>query len=324
MTPAPRPSTGALDTLAVVVVSYGSSGLLGANLRRVAVECPEAAVYVVDNWSSPAERERVRTLCTAHGWTLVEPRTNGGFGSGANLGMRRAFAGGAREVLLVNPDAWVARPSVERLVAAVRTPQPTLASPVVVTPTGRLWFAGLDLYLSDGAVRGHGRRAELPGQPREEWLSGACLMVTRRVWELTGGFDDEYFLYWEDVDLSHRALRAGVALEVVDDAVAVHDEGGTHRGAAQRPEAKSETYYYFNVRNHLLFAARHLAPGDVRRWRRAAPRLAWAVLLRGGRRQFLHPVAPVRAAFRGLRDGYRLTARGVPVRACEVGGESSA
>jgi GT2 family glycosyltransferase len=37
------------------------------------------------------------------------------------------------------------------------------------------------------------------------WLTGACLAVSKQVWQATGGFDPDYFLYWEDVDYSQRA-----------------------------------------------------------------------------------------------------------------------
>ena len=42
------------------------------------------------------------------------------------------------------------------------------------------------------------------------WLTGACLAVSKRVWQATGGFDPDYFLYWEDVDYSQRAKAVGL------------------------------------------------------------------------------------------------------------------
>ncbi|MGW9419052.1 glycosyltransferase [Cellulosimicrobium funkei] len=295
--------------LAIVVVSYGSAALLERNLgARGAVG--EARVVVVDNRSTTPERERVSRLADERGWDLLTPAENLGFGGGANLGMRVAFGAGAAEVLLLNPDATIAAADVRTLRAAVQDDRLLLVSPVVLTPAGRRWFGGLDVYLDDGTFRAPSRRDEHPGAARVEWLSGACLLVTREVWERTGGFDDAYFLYWEDVDLSYRLQRAGGRVAVVEDAVAVHDEGGTHRDGRQRPEAKSETYYYYNIRNRMLFAAQHLDEVSVRRWRRSAPGNARAVLRRGGRRQFLRPVVPLRAAWRGLRDGRRAARQG--------------
>ena len=301
-------------TLAVVVVNYGSSALVDSNLGATAEDAVPAHVIVVDNFSTAEERGQITALCARRGWDLVAPADNTGFGTGMNAGVRRALELGATELLLLNPDARIDAASIDALRAAVAGAERTMASPVVRSPDGRVWFGGLDLYLADGTIRGIGRRADFPGAERIEWLSGACLWITREVWELIGGFDDEYFLYWEDVDLSARLLAAGGEVVVVPDAVAWHDEGGTHRGAGQRAEAKSETYYYYNIRNRMLFAARHLDDDGIRAWKRTSLRAAKAILLRGGRRQFLRPVPPLRAAYRGLRDGRRIAAEAIRAR----------
>jgi GT2 family glycosyltransferase len=131
--------------------------------------------------------------------------------------------------------------------------------------------------------------------------------VTARLWRSVGGFDESYFLYWEDVDLSHRVLAAGGSLEVCADATAVHSEGGTQGGEhATAGEPKSATYYFYNIRNRMLFAANNLGPGDVERWRRLIVRVAWETLLQGGRRQFLRSPEPLLAGLRGVRAARRI------------------
>lgn len=137
-------------------------------------------------------------------------------------------------------------------------------------------------------------------------MSGACLWITREVWELTGGFDDDYFLYWEDVDFSRRVVEGGGSLALVEDASAVHDEGGTQRADHEASRAKSEGYYYYNIRNRMLFAVRHLDEAAVQRWRRSIPRTAREVILRGGRRQLIQSAAPIRAYLRGVREARRI------------------
>ncbi|MFT2689817.1 glycosyltransferase family 2 protein [Clavibacter zhangzhiyongii] len=188
-------------------------------------------------------------------------------------------------------------------------------APLILRPDGSTWFRGSDLYLADGRIRSAARRAQHPGLAVEPWLTGACLLVTDELWTRVGGFSDDYFLYWEDVDLSRKVVEAGGSLRVVEDAVAVHAEGGTQSaGHASAGQAKSGTYYYHNVRNRLLYGARHLDAAALRRWRLLTPVIAYEVLLQGGRRQFAHPVAPVSAAVRGILDGYRLSGgwRAVP------------
>lgn len=293
-------------TLGIIVVNYASSDLLAENLTGTASAIPDAEVIVVDNLSTAEERRRVERLCAEQGWRLVPMESNAGFGGGVNAGARLAFdALGATDILLLNPDARIDANSASALAAATADGM-TIASPRVEDVDGRTWFAGMDVYLDDGSMGGPRRRREQPDARRLPWLSGACLWIPRGLWERIGGFQEDYFLYWEDVDISVRAARAGARLLVVEDALAVHDEGGTHRSGSQRPEAKSELYYYYNIRNRLLFAALLLDRATAEDWRRTARANAWQVLLRGGRRQFLRPIPPLRAAWRGLRDGRRL------------------
>ncbi len=291
---------------AVVVVNYGASSLLESNLGQVADEVPGLVVVVVDNFTDEAEQAAVRGLCERRGWLPVTSPTNVGFGSGMNLGVRVALEHGASEVLLLNPDARIDAESLDRLVAVVRAEPLTMAGPVLRTASGALWSDGHDLYLDRGRMRATRKRE---GSPRvAEWLTGACLVLSATLWERVGGFDDRYFLYWEDVDLSWRVLEVGGRLQVVRDAVAVHDEGGTQVRSSER--ALSTTYYFYNIRNRLVFAAHHLPVRDRLRWALTAPAEAWAVLLRGGRRQLVHSPGPWRAAVTGTAAGLRALLRG--------------
>ncbi|WP_292787535.1 MULTISPECIES: glycosyltransferase family 2 protein [unclassified Microbacterium] len=297
--------------LAVVVVNYASARLLERNLVLVEREAravdEETLIVVVDNWAGTAEREAAVAVAQAHGWTLLTPETNSGFGGGVNIGVARALADGATDVLVINPDAHIDRASLARLAAVTAASRTTLASPVITDSDGRTWFAGIDLLLEDGTMRARRKRRADDVRPYEAWLSGACLWITREVWALSGGFDDEYFLYWEDVDFSRRVVSAGGTLLLVEDATAVHDEGGTQRAEPQLARAKSEGYYFYNIRNRMLYAVRHLDDETVHRWRRSIPRTAREVILRGGRRQLLHSAAPLRAYVRGVREARRIS-----------------
>jgi GT2 family glycosyltransferase len=303
--------------IAVVVVNYGSADLVRENVLPLVERLDEALLVVVDNRTTDAERERVRDLAAhpsgrVHG---VYPDANTGFGTGMDIGVDAARGLGAREFLLLNPDATIEPDQLAVLRGVVAADPLTLAAPLILRPDGSTWFRGSDLYLADGRIRSSARRAQHPGLDVEPWLTGACLLVSDELWTRVGGFSDEYFLYWEDVDLSHRVVAAGGRLRVVEDAVAVHAEGGTQSdGHESAGQAKSGTYYYHNIRNRLLYGARHLDAATLRRWRLLTPVIAYEVLLQGGRRQFAHPVAPVTAAVRGIVDGYRLSGgwRAVP------------
>lgn len=292
-----------LPSFAVVIVSFGSSALLRSNAGAIDLP-PSGRLVVVDCFSGTAERERVRALAEAQGWHAVLLPRNAGFGGGTNAGVARAIELGARVIVALNPDARIGRASLVSLVGAVHADPMLLASPTIVAGDGSPWFAGADLYLEDGAVRGARARDRFAGAGRREWATGACFAVSVELWRRLGGFDEDYFLYWEDIDLSHRALDAGARLALVP-ATVVHDAGGT-QAPVPSTRVKSETYYYFNIRNRLLYAVKHLDDERIRSWTRSAPRVGLDVLLRGGRRQLVTSVRPWRAYFRALRDGRRI------------------
>ncbi|MBG6214553.1 MAG: glycosyltransferase family 2 protein [Cryobacterium sp.] len=291
-------------SLAVVVVNFGSSTLLEENLQPLSRSAPGLQVVVVDNFTDAAEQARVTALAEREGWHHVLSPTNRGFGGGMNLGVARAQQTGRTHFLLLNPDAVIPADQVARLLEVVTAHPLTLVSPRILRPDGTVWFDGSDLYLADGRVRATRRRGDFVSARVTPWLSGACLLISSELWRRVGGFSDDYFLYWEDVELSHRVLQAGGAVTVCANAQATHAQGGT-QGAGQHSagQAKSYSYYYYNVRNRLVYAARNLDDDDRRRWRHRSVQSAWEVISRGGRRQLLVSLQPLIAAARGLRDG---------------------
>ena len=263
---------------------------------------------MVDSFSTPEMREATIALADEHGWLVELPETNTGFGGGMNLGAARARTEGAEILLLLNPDAIISRESLIRLVSRVRAEPLTLVAPVLTNSEGRIVADRTVVCLADGSMRSPRSTRPIPPGGTRPWLSGACLALSTRLLEATGGFDERYFLYWEDVDFCARVLDAGGALMLVRDAIAVHDEGGTQDGTGTG-RAKSDTYYYYNARNRLLYAALRLGRSEQRRWAATSAAAARKIVLRGGRRQLLGSRSSLRATWAGTRDGLRLLRR---------------
>lgn len=280
------PASRSLDGVAVVLVNFGAHDLLSTNLRPL--EGTGIDIVVVDNFASVHSRAAITDLARDRRWTLLAQPDNPGFGTACNIGVAAATGRGADVVMLLNPDARIEPEDVRRMADLVRGNPMTLTGPTILDASGHPWSQGTRLGLSTGRILGP--RSPVGTDPRGEvpWLTGACLVFTAELWTAVGGMADEYFLYWEDVELSHRVWSVGGRVETCPGAVAVHDEGSTHTDQRGSRE-KSGTYYRFNMRNRLLFAARNLPPEDVRRWLWATPRENSRILLRGGRRQLLRP-----------------------------------
>lgn len=289
-------------SVSIVVVNYASSQLLLQNLRRVQAEAPEVNIVVVDNFTTMRERESVSAMATEFGWSVELLDENRGFGGGCNAGVARAESDGSHGVLLLNPDAFIAGGDLDALIAASNSLPYSICTPIIERSDGRVWFDGMEVCLDDGSMRRSSLAESQVGQT-QRWLTGACMLISMEVWHRLGGFTSKYFLYWEDVDLSARAGRLGVALVVVRKSLAIHDAGGTQR---HEGVGKSPSYYYYSVRNRMMFASENLSPRRIRQWQRSSLQAAKQIFLRGGYRQLAHPIAPLNSIIRGLRDGRRI------------------
>jgi len=297
----PAATAGGDGALGVVVVSYGSAQLLRRNLATLDLGSDDVHVVVVDNFSTAENRAAVEELGALHGWTVVGMPDNRGFGAACNAGVAAARELGCRTFLFLNPDARIPGEVVAELRAQSLAEPMSLISPKLVDSSGHVVFRAARTDLRDGRVRRRpddgGLRSDDPG----DWLCGACVVVHDELFSRIGGYDEGFFLYWEDVDLGYRAVAAGATVVLREDLVAVHDEGGTHEGP--RGPEKSALYYRWNCRNRLAFGARHLGRRQLLRWVLTTPAVSWEILLRGGRRQLLHSPALLRAAVAGSLAG---------------------
>jgi N-acetylglucosaminyl-diphospho-decaprenol L-rhamnosyltransferase len=205
--------------LTVVVVCYGEdvSGLLDELGRQRA---PGDEVVVVDNLAPQGGTTGV------HGHPqvdrLIESPGNLGYAPAVNLGAREA-AGDV--VLIVNPDA-IPEPGC---LDALRTPPAEWEAwmGVVVLPGDRgvNSSGGESHFLGFSWAGGYGDDlAALAATPYPTgFLSGACLAVRTGTWRELGGYPEHYFIYHEDVDISHRLRLWGRGFGVVPNARVVHD-----------------------------------------------------------------------------------------------------
>jgi GT2 family glycosyltransferase len=210
--------------VSVVVVAYGPEPLLGRCLAAIASsEGVSVELHVVDNGCTDAALVR---LVAGAGGRLHRSSGNLGFAGGANLGARAASHGAF--VCFVNSDAIVDAHALRLLADRAREPDVGvvcgsirhLADPTLVNS------AGNPMHLL-GYVRAQRSRplgdGSGPGAVAVATASGAAVLLRREVWEELGGFDERFFLYHEDVDLSLAAWQAGYTVACVTDAAVLHD-----------------------------------------------------------------------------------------------------
>ena len=213
-----------MPRLVAIVVAHDSAAVLPACLAALAGQ--HVPAIVVDN----ASRDASVAIAEEAGAQVIRNARNEGYGRANNRGVRAAMT--AEHVLIVNPDVILRPGAVDALVAAARAwPDAGLLAPRLVEPDGRFFFQARSL-LAPYLTNPGGRLALPQGDACAPSLSGACLMMPRRLFLDLGGFDERIFLFYEDDDLCRRIAEAGRALIHVHAAEALHGRG---RSAAPEP-----------------------------------------------------------------------------------------
>ena len=295
MTPLP-------SELGIVVVAYGFPDLLEQNLVELGRRVQRGRVVVVDNFSGLAQREATTAICEREGWTLLAPGLDLGFAAAVNAGVRMLRSRGCRLLLVLDPAVRIDEPALLALARDCAANPQRLISPRIMRPDGTLWFGGGTVDIRRG--RTLTTRAADSSAP-DGWLSGACLMIHAGLWDWLDGFDESYFLQWEDVDLSWRCVAAGGSLAVREDIRVVRGES-----SGRSPALPSPLRIYSACRNRLAFAARHLSRRHLIRWLLLSPAYAMEVLRSGSHGGPARPRGPlVAAAVRGTVAGVVLAVR---------------
>jgi GT2 family glycosyltransferase len=208
MSPDGRPP--AID---VAIVNWNTAeAAIAAAGAYLASEGVDARVTIVDNNSRPEQRELLREGCPAS-VRLELSEENLGYGRAAN----RALRGGSAELVCVsNPDV-VAEPGALTALTQVAQQESRagMVGPVFGGDTDRYHAAlpGTTTMLARifaGSFGERPRPSPVPGAVAEVGQpSGACFVVGRETWEAFGGFDEGFFLWYEDVDLAKRLHDAG-------------------------------------------------------------------------------------------------------------------
>jgi len=264
----------------VVTVNYRTPELCGRALASLAGEragLAELRAVVVDNRSADGSAERIRARIRSEGlaaWAeLLESPVNGGFGAGNNLALRAALAEPEPPdyFLLLNPDAALEPGALGTLVQFLADhPQVGMAGPATEVGRGNLRgtafrFPGILNSLDEGLHFGPLTRLlarwQLAPPPRPEahptdWLSGGCVLIRRELLAEVGLFDEGYFLYFEEVDLSWRAARAGWESWYVPAARILHDAGAATGASAGRELVRRMPRYWFESRRRYFLKNR--------------------------------------------------------------------
>lgn len=214
----------------VIVPNWNGEDSLKACLDSLLAQSLKPRVIVVDNGSSDGS---LRLLEKYPDIEVIMHDRNLGFAGGVNAGFRRAIDDGAKYVAVFNNDAVADKDWLKRLVEYMdRHVRFGIAAPKILTADGKKIDSTGDFFTVWGLPYPRGRGepdtdAYDDGPDEVFAASGGASLYRVKTLREVGLFDEDFFAYYEDVDLSFRAQLAGWEVAYVPGAVVRHAIGAT-------------------------------------------------------------------------------------------------
>ncbi|MEL0456868.1 glycosyltransferase family 2 protein [Flavobacteriaceae bacterium SZ-1-7] len=249
--------------LSIIILNYNVRHFLELCLKSVesAIKNLDAEIIVVDNDSEDDSCQMVKDLFPQV--TLIENKKNLGFSKGNNVGVSKAKG---EYLCILNPDTVVAEDTFEKLLEFAE-------SKTILGAIGCKLINGGGLFLPESKRNIPYLRAAVKkifGNPSEYYanhigqdeigkidiLVGAFMFLKRQVYNEVRGFDEDYFMYGEDIDLSYRILRAGYANYYYGAITAIHFKGEStlkDKSYAKRFFGAMQIFYTKHFKTNVLF-----------------------------------------------------------------------
>ena len=232
----PVTATGMKD-LSIIIVCYKGWERLNKcldSLNSFSGNSFNAEVIIVDNKSDD------KTIFDIAGkfpkFRFIYNSQNGGFANGCNVGARNASG---EFLLFLNPDTVASEPEIKKLLRVIiQNPDYELVSCRQINENGKESNAKgtfpsiINLTGFQRAIfKSHKPQAgnPIPGIDFPDWVSGSVILLRHELFNRLGGFDEDFWMYFEDVDLCKRVSETGAKIAFCRDITIEHNHGGSSR-----------------------------------------------------------------------------------------------
>lgn len=300
--------SNAPSSVAIIVLNWNGYSHSLICLRSLSqVNYPNLKIILVDNGSVDGSVQKLKD--EFRDVTFLENQNNLGFTGGNNAGIEYALNQEFDHILLLNNDTTVMPDFLEKLVSLLESyPQAGMVQPLILFEDNKnkIWSAGGKYNSFNGNSITQGDRKNVDNFSLTiselDWATGCCILVSSRLVKEIGLLQNSYFAYFEDVDWSLRARKAGYKILLQPESIIYHE--GSAASKKQFDEGiLSPTVFYLHSRNQLFQLRRHVTlPHSLLAWPyQLGKYFIWMVYF-GLRGRF----KKLRAVARGIHHGIRL------------------
>lgn len=261
--------------VAIVVLTINSLKMVKeelSNISKLDTKGLDVLCVVVDNGSTDGTEKELKNFTLKNiTCKYIQTGKNLGFAGGNNIGIKYALGNNSDYILVLNDDMILPNDLLIKLVKFMNeNPNVGIVSPKIYFAKGHefhrdrysdsqkgkvIWYAGgvidwKNIYTTHRGVD-EVDKGQYNSKTETDLASGSCMMIRRDVFEKVGYIDEDFYLYWEDADLSQRAKKAGFKI-YYNPITSVW-----HKVSASAGGSGSKSNDYFLIRNRYYFAMKY-------------------------------------------------------------------
>ena len=249
--------------LGLVIVTYNSQKDIARLFESIIIQqYKDLVVYIVDNNSNDETLKIVQKYFSELSLCIISTNTNNGFAKGNNIGIKKAMDDGCDFVFILNPDMQLEEKCIEILGKRIMSDEKIgVIGPVAILgnkPDNIIQSYGVNANFRTqkkvSLLVEEKLTNEIPAEIYVDYVIGGAMMIRSSVLKITGLFEEDYFMYNDELDIAYRIKTAGFQTLCMRDAIVRH----FHDFDSQNKKGYNLMYYYIMRNRYLYFKKFHL------------------------------------------------------------------
>ncbi len=236
--------------IAIIIVHFGKIEVTERCLQSIYENKCNSKIFISDNSQN--------FLSTRQDIVIINNPENKGYAGAVNVGIKKAIEFGFSEFIIMNNDVVLKSDSISNLLLNLPNDKKVIASPRILyfNDKSKIWYNGgvVDLFQLEGKHKNIDKeinRVKVNDISKVSFVSGCFLYFSKETFEIIGGFDEDFFLYYEDLDFSIKAIRKGIDLYLIPQSEIFHNVSSSTKSGNKILKFSNNIYYY-RIRNKII------------------------------------------------------------------------
>jgi hypothetical protein len=243
--------------IGIIIVTFNSQKDIARPLESIILQrYDDLIVYIVDNNSNDETLNIVHKYLSKLPINIIASKMNNGFARGNNIGIQKAIDDGCDLIFILNPDMQLERECLNALTQRIISDEKIgVIGPIVLdrdNPGNFIQSYGMKVNFKtqkkDIFFAGKKLSNEIPHENCVDYMLGGAMMIRSSVLETTGLFEEDYFMYNDELDFAYRINKAGYKYLCLRDAIVRH-----YHDFTKSNRKGNNLMYYYIMRNKYLY-----------------------------------------------------------------------